>query len=33
MSSEHGTEGHAGSSEDTDSLQMSLFGEESNGRE
>ncbi len=25
MSSEHGTGGHAGSSEDTDSLQMSLF--------
>ena len=25
MSPEHGTEGHAGSSEDKDSLQMSLF--------
>ena len=33
MSSERGTEGHAGSSEGKDSLQMSLFGEESNGRE
>lgn len=28
MSPEHGTGGHAGSSEGKDSLQMSLFGEE-----
>ncbi len=33
MSSEHGTGGHAGSSEDTDALQMNLFGEESKDRE
>lgn len=33
MSSEHGTGEHAGASEGTDSLQMSLFGEEGNGRE
>jgi hypothetical protein len=33
MSSENGTGGHAGSWEDTESLQMSLFGKESNGWE
>jgi hypothetical protein len=32
MSSEHGTAGHMGSSEGTDSLQMSLFGDEGDGR-
>jgi hypothetical protein len=30
MSSEHGTEGHAGSSEGKDSQQISLFEKESN---
>ena len=30
MSSEHGTGGHAGSSEGMDAPQMSLFGDESN---
>lgn len=33
MSSEHGTGGHAGSPEGTDSQQMSLFGEEGDDRE
>jgi hypothetical protein len=33
MTSEQGAGGHAGSWEDTESLQMSLFGKESNGRE
>lgn len=32
MSPEHGTAGHAGSSEGTDSLQMSLFGKEGDDR-
>jgi hypothetical protein len=32
MSSEHDTGGHAGSSEGMDSQQISLFGEEDNGR-
>jgi hypothetical protein len=32
MSSEHGTRGHAGSSEGTDSLQISLFEDEDDGR-
>jgi len=31
MSSEHGTEEHAGSSEDKDSQQMSLFEDEGDG--
>jgi hypothetical protein len=33
MSPEHGTGGHAGSSEGKDSLQLSLFEEESDDRE
>jgi hypothetical protein len=32
MSSEHGTGGHAGSSEGMESLQMSLFGDEKGGQ-
>lgn len=32
MTSEHGTEGHAGSSEGKDAPQMSLFGDESGDR-
>jgi len=32
MRSEHGTAGHAGSSEGMDSQQMSLFKDEGNGR-
>jgi hypothetical protein len=32
MSSEHGTRGHAGSSEDTDSQQISLFEEKCDGQ-
>jgi hypothetical protein len=32
MSSEHGTGGHAGSSEGTDSLQISLFEDEDDDR-
>jgi hypothetical protein len=33
MTSEHGTGGHAGSSGGKDSLQMTLFGGESEDRE
>jgi hypothetical protein len=32
MSSEHGMGGHAGSSAGTDFLQMSLFGDQNEGR-
>jgi hypothetical protein len=32
MSSEHGTEGHAGSSEGTDSQQISLFEDKGDGQ-
>jgi len=32
MSSEHGTGGHAGSSEGKDSQQISLFGDEGDGQ-